>query len=141
MAQIFKTRSKSRDTLFEEVNTELRKVSLFFILQNVRSILQDLQMLLASVKENKNVSLEFPIVGFLNDKSFKEHLVREALPTIDNVGGFELCGKGTCQMCGYIIRNNNFFFFLYIYNLHMNVKNHNHQILYLQYLGVTQKVK
>ena len=65
-------------------------------------------MLLASVKEHKNVSLEFPIARFLNDKSFKEHLVREALPTIDNVGGFELCGKGTCQMCGYIIRNNNF---------------------------------
>lgn len=76
--------------------------------QNVRSIWQDLQMLLALDKEHTNVSLEFPVVGFCNDERFKKHLVKAALPRIDSVGGSELHGKGTFQVCAYINRNNDF---------------------------------
>ena len=64
--------------------------------QNVRSILEELQILLAPDKEHKKVFPEVPIVGFRNGKSLKEYLVRAALPKMDNAGSSEPCGKGTC---------------------------------------------
>ena len=34
--------------------------------------------------------------------------MRAALPKMDNAGGSELSGKGTCQMCDHIITTNTF---------------------------------
>ena len=70
--------------------------------------MQELQILPATNKEHKNIYLEVPIVGFRNGKSLKDYLVRAALPKTDNAGGFELCGKVSCQVCDYIIRTNTF---------------------------------
>ena len=47
-------------------------------------------------------------MGFRNGKSLKDYLVSAALPKRDNSGGFESCGKSTCQACDHIIRSNNF---------------------------------
>ena len=70
--------------------------------------MQELQILPATNKEHKNIYLEVPIVGFRNGKSLKDYLVRAALPKTDNAGGFEPCGKVSCQVCDYIIRTNTF---------------------------------
>ena len=86
--------------IYEE-KPELLRVKLTFNItyysafQNVRSILQELQILLAHHKEHKNVFSEVPAVGFGNGKSLKDYLLRAALPKMDNAGGSELCGKGT----------------------------------------------
>ena len=76
------------------------------VFQTVRSILEELQILLAPDKEHKNVFPEVPIVGFRNGKSLKDYLVRAVLPKTDNAEGSELSGKGTCQVCIHIIITN-----------------------------------
>ena len=45
---------------------------------------------------------------FRNGKSFKDYLVRAALPKMGNAGGFESCVKGTCKPCDHIIRTKSF---------------------------------
>ena len=58
--------------------------------------MEELKILLEPDKEYKKVFPEIPIVGFQNGKSLKDYLVRAALPEMDNAGGSEPCGKGTC---------------------------------------------
>ena len=76
--------------------------------QNVRSILEELQILLAPDKGHKKVFPEVPIVGFRNGKSLKDYLVTAVLPKMDNAGCSEPHGKGTCQVCDHIITTNTF---------------------------------
>ena len=64
--------------------------------------------MLALDKEHKKVFPEVPIVGFRNDKKHKDYLARAALPQMDNAGGSEPCGKGTCQVCDHITTTNTF---------------------------------
>ena len=71
-------------------------------------MLEELQILLAPDKEHKEVFPEVPIVGFRNGKGLKDYLARAALPKMDNAGGSEPCGKGTCQVCDHIITTNTF---------------------------------
>ena len=100
--QILKARGESRDRLLERGNTRTSESKLTFNMtyylafQNVRSILVELQILLAADKQHKKVFPEVPIVGFRNGKSFEDYLVRAALPKMDNTGGSEPCRKGTC---------------------------------------------
>ena len=102
------------DSLLEQGNTKISDSKLTFNItyypafQNIRSILVELQILLAPDKEHKKVFPEVPIVRFRSGKSLKDYLVRAALPKTDNVGGSEPCGKGTCQVCDHIITTNNF---------------------------------
>ena len=70
--------------------------------------MEGLQILLAPDKENKKVFPEVPIVEFRNGKSLKDYLVRAALSKMDNDGGSEPCGKGTCQVYDHIITTNTF---------------------------------
>ena len=112
--QILKARGESRDSLLERGNTKTSDSKLTFNItyypafQNVRSILEELQILLAPDKEHKKVFPEVPIVGFRNGKSLKDYLVRAVLAKMDNAGGSEPCGKGTCQVCDHIITTNTF---------------------------------
>ena len=87
------------------VNLLLISLTYYQAFQNVRSILQ---ISLTPNKEHKMIFTEFPIVGFRNGKSLKDYLVRAALPKMDNAGGSEPCGKGTCQVCDHVITNNSF---------------------------------
>ena len=63
--QILKARGESRDSLLERGNTRTSESKLTFNItyypafQNVRSILQELQILLAPDKEHKNFVLSF----------------------------------------------------------------------------------
>ena len=71
-------------------------------------VLEELQIFLAPDNEDKIFFPEVPIVGFRNGKSLKDYLMRTALPKMDNAGGSEPCGKGTCQVCDHIITTNTF---------------------------------
>ena len=79
--QILKARGESRNSLLEQGNTKTSDSKLTFNItyypafQNVRSILEELQNLLAPNKEHKKVFSEVPIVGFRNGKSLKDYLV------------------------------------------------------------------
>ena len=115
--QILKARGESRDSLLERGNTKTSDSKLTFNItyypafQNVRSMLEELQILLAPDKEHKKVRKffpEVPIVGFRNGKSLKDYLVRAALPKMDNARGSEPCGKGTCEVCDHINTTNTF---------------------------------
>ena len=108
-SQKLKTRGESRDSLLERVNTITSDSKLTFNItydpafQNTRSILQELQIFLVPDKERKNVFPEVPMTGFCNGKNIKNYLLRTALAKIGKVKGSEPCGKGNCQVCGYII--------------------------------------
>ena len=110
--QILKARGESRDNLLERRITKTSDSKLTFNItyypafQNVRSILEELQNLLAPNKEHKKFFSDVPIVGFRNGKSLKDYLVRVVLPQTDNAGGSEPCGKGACQECDHIITTN-----------------------------------
>ena len=66
--QILKARGESRDSLLEQRNTRTSETKLTFNItyypafQNVRSILEELQILLAPDKEYKKVFPDVPIV-------------------------------------------------------------------------------
>ena len=108
--QILKSRGESTNSLLERGNTRTCESKLTFNItyypafQNVRSLLQELQILLAPDEENKKIFPKVPIVGFRNGKSLKGHLVRAVLPKMDNAGRSEPCRKGTCQVCDHIIQ-------------------------------------
>ena len=59
-------------------------------------------MLLAHNKDRKKVFHNIPVVGFRNGKSFKDCLVRAALPKSNETGKFEPCGKKSCLFCNSI---------------------------------------
>ena len=95
--QILKARGDSRDNLLERGNTRTSNskrtfnIVYYLAFQNVRSILDELQILLAPDKEYKKVFPEVQIVGFQNGKSLKDYVVRVASPKMDNAGGSEPC--------------------------------------------------
>ena len=107
--QILKASGESRDSPLERGNIRTSESKLAFIItyypafQNVRSVLEELQILLAPDKEHKKVFPEVPIVGFRNCQNLKNYLVKSALPKMDNAGGSQPCGKGTFQVCDHII--------------------------------------
>ena len=112
--QIFKAGDESTDRLLKRGNTRTSESKLTFNItyypafQNVRSILEELQVLQASDKEPKKVFPEVSIVEFRNGKSLKDYLVRAALPKMDNAGDAEPCGKVICQVCDYAVLTNTF---------------------------------
>ena len=60
--------------------------------QNTKTILEELQILLAQSKEHQKVLLNVPIVGFHSGKSF----------------GSEPCEKRNCQVCQFIVNTDTF---------------------------------
>ena len=112
--QILKARDESRDRLLEQGNTRTSESKLTFNFtfyppfQHVRSILQELQMLLVPDQNHKKVFLGVPIMGFRNGNSLKDCLVIAVLPNMGNTGDSEPCEKGSCQVCDHIITTNTF---------------------------------
>ena len=80
--QMLKARGNSRDSFLERGHTRASESKLIFSItyypafQNVRNILEELQILLAPDKEHKKVFPEVPIVGFRNGNIIKDYLVR-----------------------------------------------------------------
>ena len=102
--QMLKVRGESRDSSLERGNnrTHVRKLTFNITyspeVHNVRSFLQELQIWPAPDKDHKNVFPEVPIVGCRNGKKLKNYLASAALPKMDNPGGSESYGTGTCHV-------------------------------------------
>ena len=60
--------------------------------QNVRSIMEELNILLTSNKEQKKVFPNVLAIGFRNGKSLKDYLVKATLPKLNKSGRCEPCG-------------------------------------------------
>ena len=76
--------------------------------QNTKTILEELQILLAPDKEHQKVFPNVPIVGFYTGKSLKDHLVRASVPILNNILGSEPCKKRNCYICQFIVNTDNF---------------------------------
>ena len=77
-------------------------------LQNIKTILKELYILLAPDKEHQKVFRKVPIVGFYNEKSLKDHLVRASLPILNQTLGSEPCGKRNCQVWQFVVNTDTF---------------------------------
>ena len=76
--------------------------------QNTKTILEELQILLAPDKEHQKVFPKVPVEKFRNGKSLKDHLVRASFPILNQTLGSEPCGKRNCQVCQFIVNTNTF---------------------------------
>ena len=112
--QVLRAREHSRESLLEKVKLESDQKKLTFnitcypVFQNVRSILQELHILLTPDQEHRNVFQDIPVAGFRNGKSLKNHLAGAKLPNVEIAGRSESCGKGNCQVCDYICDTDTF---------------------------------
>ena len=93
--EILKARKIPRNELLEK---EHNNITYYPAFQNTKTILEELQILLAPDKENQKVFPNVPIVGFRNRKSLKDHLVRAS----------ESCGQRNCQVCQFIVNTDTF---------------------------------
>ena len=78
------------------------------VFQNVRNILQELDVLLTPGKEHKKVFQDIPVVAFRNGKSLKDDFDRTKLPNDEITGRSESCGKENCQVCNFICDTDSF---------------------------------
>ena len=71
------------------------------VFRHLKNQLKELHVILACDEAHKKVFPEVPIIGFKNNKNLKSHLVRAALPDINEVGRCEPCGgkRHPCQLC------------------------------------------
>ena len=103
--EILKARKIPRNELLEKEHNHPEENKLTFNItyypafQNTKTILEELQILLAPDKEHQKVFPSVPFVGFLNGKSLKDLLVTASLPILNQTLGSESCGKRNCQVC------------------------------------------
>ena len=96
--EILRARAIPRDALLEKVNNKEKQNKLAFnityypVFRNVRKVLEEVHVILASDDGHKKVFPNVPMIGFENNKNLKEHLVRSQLPYLDEVGRSKPCG-------------------------------------------------
>ena len=103
--QILNTQKHSRNDLLEKKRQQISEKKLKFnitfcaVFQNViMSIMEELHILLTPNKEHKKVSPDVPVVGFWNDKSRKDYLIRANLSKLEESGRCEPILKN-CLVC------------------------------------------
>ena len=70
-----------RDALSGKINNQEKKNKITFnityyqVFWDVRKILEELHVIVASDDEHKKVFLDIPLIGFKNNKNLKTHLV------------------------------------------------------------------
>ena len=105
--EILRARAIPRDALLEKVNNQEKQNKITFnityhpVFRNVRKILEELHVILASDDGHKKVFPDVPMIGFKNNKNLKAHLVRSQLPDLDEVGRSKPCGgkRPPCHLC------------------------------------------
>ena len=103
--QILRAREHSRNDLLEREKPQMsaQKVTIsityYSAFQNVRTIMEELHILLTPNKEHKNVFPNVPAIGFRNGKSLRHFLTRATLPKLNEGRRCESCGKKTCLVC------------------------------------------
>ena len=68
-------------------------ITYYPVFQNIRSIMEELHILLNSNKEHKKVLTDVSVIGFRSGKSIKDYLVRAKLTKLEESGRCEPCGK------------------------------------------------
>ena len=71
----------------QEENKLKFNITYFPAFKSANTILEELQILVAPVKEHQKVFPNVPIVGFHNGKSLKDNLVKALLPILNNTLG------------------------------------------------------
>ena len=104
--EILQARYFPSNTLLGKVNNQKNNNEITFnityhpVLRNVRKILEEIHMILASNDRCKKASPNFPLIGFKNDKSLKDHWVRSQLLYIEEKGRPKPCeGKRPYHLC------------------------------------------
>ena len=96
--EIPRARAIPKDALLEKVDNQENQNKINFNITNhsvfwdVRKILEELHVILASDDGHKKVFPDVPMIGFKNNKNLKAHLVRSQLPDLDEVGRSKPCG-------------------------------------------------
>ena len=96
--EILRARAIPRDALLEKVNNQEKQNKITFnityhpVFRDVRKILEELHVILASDDGHKKVFPDIPLVSFKNDKNLKTNLVKSQLPDLDEVGRSKQCG-------------------------------------------------
>ena len=94
---MLRRRDFSRDSLLERENTreEQNKITFnltyYLVFQNVKKILAELHLLLTPDVAHKTAFINVPIIGFKNNTSLTDHLVRSVLPKVDAEGKSKPC--------------------------------------------------
>ena len=112
--------------------------------------MKELHVILACDEDHKNVFPEVPIIGFKNNKNLKSHLVKAALPDINEVGRCKpYSGKRPCQFCSNMKNTSTFKskHFNKVYHVKKNFNCNSKMVIYLtecrvcgkQYNGSTMK--
>ena len=100
-----KRQENSRNDLLEKEKQQMPEKRLTFNItyypafQNVRSIREELHILLTPNEERKKVFPDVPVVKFRNGKSLENYLVKAKLSKLEESRRCEPCGKKTCLVC------------------------------------------
>ena len=96
--EILQARAIPRDALLEKVNNQEKQNKITFnityhpVFWDVRKILEELHVILASDDGHMKVFPGIPTIGFKINKNLKAHLVRSQLPDLDEVDRSKPCG-------------------------------------------------
>ena len=99
--EILPARAFPRDSLLEKVNNHEKQNKIIFnmtchpVFRDVRKILGELHVILASDDGHKKVFPDVPIFGFKINKNLKVQLVRSQLSNLHVVGRSKQCGGKT----------------------------------------------
>ena len=104
--KILRARKLPRNKLLDKEKSQGNDSKLTFnviyypVFRHLKSQLKELQVILACDETHEKVFPEVPSIGFKNNKNLKLHLVRGALPDINEVGRCEPCGgkRLPCQL-------------------------------------------
>ena len=97
--RILSAREHSRNDLLEKEKQQMSERKLTFNItyypafRNVRSIMEELHILLTPNKEHKKVFSDVTVVGFRNGKILKDYLFRAKLLKLDRSGRCEPYGE------------------------------------------------
>ena len=92
--EILRTRKIPRNELLDRnKNKDKAKVTFnatyYPVFRHLKSQLKELHVILACDEAHKKVFPEISIIGLKNNKNLRSHLVRAALPDIDEIGRCE----------------------------------------------------
>ena len=77
----------------QEENKPTFNITYYPAFQNTKTILEELEILLAPDKEHQKEFPNVPLAGFRYGKSLKDQLVKVSLPILNNTLGRQSCGK------------------------------------------------
>ena len=108
--EILRARKIPRKELLDKEKSQGNDSKLTFsvrycpVFRHLKSQLTELRVILAYDEVYKKVFPEVPIIVFKNNKNLKLHLMRAALPDINEVDRCEPCGgkRSPCQLCSNI---------------------------------------